>query len=144
VRGYDAGKHVNGRKRHLAVDTIGLVLAVVVHAASIQDRDGAKLVLARLAGRFPRLRLIWADGGYAGKLVDWVQEQWGWAVAIIKRAVGEKGFAVLPRRWVVERTFGWLGRYRVLSKDYEQLPDSSEALVLIAMIQIMLKRLEPG
>jgi len=144
VRGYDAGKHVKGRKRHLVVDTIGLVLAVVVHAASIQDREGAKLVLARLAGRFPRLRLIWADGGYAGALIDWVKERWGWTVTIVKRVAGEKGFVVLPRRWVVERTFGWLGRYRVLSKDYEQLPESSETLVLIVMIQIMLKRLEPG
>ncbi len=120
-----------------------------MHAASIQDRDGAKLVLARLAGRFPRLRLIWADGGYAGKLIDWVTERWDWTVAIVKRPVGEKGFAVLPRRWVVEpgalwAAFGWFGRYRVLSKDDEQLPESSEALVLIAMIQIMLKRLEPG
>jgi len=121
-----------------------LVLAVVVHAASIQDRDGAKLVLAKLAGRFPRLRLIWADGGYAGQLIGWVKERWGWTVAIVKRAAGEKGFVVVPRRWVVERTFGWFGRYRVLSKDYEQLPESSEALVLIVMIQVMLKRLEPG
>ncbi len=126
------------------MDTLGLILAVVVHAASIQDRDGAKLVLARLAGGFPRLRLIWADGGYAGKLVGWVMEHQGWTVAIVKRAVGEKGFVVLPRRWVVERTFGWLGRYRVLSKDDEQLPESSETLVLIVMIQIMLRRLEPG
>ncbi len=117
---------------------------MVVHAASIQDRDGARLVLAKLAGRFPRLRLIWADGGYAGALIGWVKERWGWTLAIVKRAAGETGFAVLPRRWVVERTFGWLGRYRVLSKDYEQLPESSEALVLIAMIQVMLRRLEPG
>jgi len=144
VRGDDAGKQVKGRKRHIVVDTLGLILAVVVHAASIQDRDGAKLVLARLAGGFPRLRLIWADGGYAGKLVGWVMEHQGWTVAIVKRAVGEKGFVVLPRRWVVERTFGWLGRYRVLSKDDEQLPESSETLVLIVMIQIMLRRLEPG
>ncbi len=119
------------------------MLAVVVHAASVQDRDGARMVLATLAGRFPRLRLIWADGGYAGQLIDRVRAQWGWTVAIVKRAAGEKGFAVLPRRWVVERTFGWLGRYRVLSKDYEQLPESSEALVLIVMIQVMLKRLDP-
>jgi putative transposase len=119
------------------------VLAVVVHAASVQDRDGAMLVLARLAGRFPRLRLIWADGGYAGKLIGRVKQRWDWTLAIVKRAAGEKGFAVLPRRWVVERTFGWLGRYRVLSKEYEQLPESSEAIILIVMIQIMLKRLEP-
>jgi len=149
VRGYDAGKQVKGRKRHIVVDTLGLILAVVVgcplgRTASIQDRDGAKLVLARLAGRFPRLRLIWADGGYAGKLGGWVMEHWGWTVEIVKRAAGEKGFVVLPRRWVVERTFGWLGRYRVLSKDAEQVPESSETLVLIVMIQIMLKRLEPG
>ncbi len=124
------------------VDTLGLILAVAVHAASIQDRDGAKLVLVRLAGRFPRLRLIWADGGYAGALIDWVKERWGWTVTIVKRAAGEKGFVVLPRRWVIERTFGWLGRYRGLSKDYEQLPESSEAMILIAMIQVMLKRLE--
>ena len=143
VRGYDAGKKINGRKRHIVVDTLGLILAVVVHAASVQDRDGAKLVIAKLGGRFPRLRLLWADGGYAGQLIGWAQERWGWTVAIVKRGAGEKGFAVLPRRWIVERTFGWLGRYRVLSKDYEQLPESSEALVLIVMIQVMLKRLEP-
>jgi putative transposase len=119
------------------------VLAVVVHAASVQDRDGARIVLATLAGRFPRLRLIWADGGYAGQLIGWAQRRWGWTVAIVKRAAGAQGFAVLPRRWVVERTFGWLGRYRVLSKDYEQLPASSEAIILIVMIQVMLKRLEP-
>lgn len=126
-----------------------MILAVVVDAASVQDRDGAKLVLARLAGRFPRLRLLWADGGYAGALIGWVEERWGWTVAIVKRAAGEKGFTVLPRRWIVEpgalwAAFGWFGRYRVLSKDYEQIPQSSEAMVLIVMIQIMLKRLEPG
>jgi putative transposase len=84
-----------------------LVLAVVVHAASVQDRDGARMVLAQLAGRFPRLRLIWADGGYAGQLIDWVKERWGWTVAVVKRAAGEKGFAVLPRRWVVEPGALW-------------------------------------
>jgi len=125
------------------VDTLGLILTVVVHAASVQDRDGAMLVLAKLAGHFPRLQLIWADGGYAGTLIGRVKARWDWTVAIVKRAAGEKGFVVLPRRWVVERTFGWLGRYRILSKDYEQLPESSETLVLIAMIQVMLKRLEP-
>jgi putative transposase len=125
------------------VDTLGLLLAIVVHAASVPDRDGAYAVLAKLAGRFPRLRLIWADGGYAGQLIELVQRTWGWTVEIVKRARGEQGFAVLPRRWVVERTFGWFGRYRALSKDYEQVPQSSEAVVLIAMIQVMLKRLEP-
>jgi putative transposase len=125
------------------VDTLGLLLAIVVHAASVQDRDGAYAVLAKLAGRFPRLQLIWADGGYAGQLVELVQLTWGWTVEIVKRATEAKGFVVLPRRWVVERTFGWFGRYRILSKDYEQLPASSEVAVLIAMIQVMLKRLEP-
>lgn len=126
------------------VDTIGLVLAVVVHEASIQDRDGAKLVLQRIKGRFPRLSLIWADGGYAGKLIDWVKEFASWTLEIVKRNDDLKGFHVLPRRWVVERTFGWLGRYRRLSKDYEQLPENSEAMILFAMINLMSKRLGKG
>lgn len=135
---------MNGRKRHVVVDTLGMLLAIVVHAANVQDRDGAMLVLARLAGRFPRLRLIWADGGYAGQLVGRVRQTWGWTVEIVKRAGDAVGFAVLPRRWVVERTLGWFGRYRGLSKDYEELAQSSEAMVLIVMIQVMLKRLEPA
>jgi putative transposase len=135
---------VSGRKRHIVVDTTGLLLAVVVHAANVQDRDGAFAVLAKLVGRFPRLRLIWADGGYGGQVAELVKLTWGWTVEIVKRAADSAGFTVLPRRWVVERTFGWFGRYRVLSKDYEQLPESSEAMVVIAMIQVMLKRLEPA
>jgi len=142
VSGYDAGKKVKGRKRHLVVDTIGLVLAVVVHSAALQDRDGAKLALGALAtGGFPRLQLLWADGGYAGQLLDWVRERYGWVLTIIKRNDDVKGFQVLPRRWVVERTFAWLARYRRLSKDYEYLPASSEALIHIAMIHLMLGRL---
>lgn len=140
-RGYDAGKKINGRKRHLVVDTIGLILAVVVHEANIQDRDGAKLVLERLKGCFPRLALIWADGGYAGKLVEWVKQFASWTLEIVKRNDDLKGFYVLPRRWVVERTFGWLGRYRRLSKDYEQRTDNSEAMILLAMINLMSRRL---
>jgi putative transposase len=123
------------------VDTLGLVLAVVVHAANIQDRDGAKLVLAKLVGTFPRLQLLWADGGYAGKLVDWVQEHCGWVLAIVKRSDEATGFQVLPKRWIVERTFAWLGRYRRLSKDYEATTESSEAWVTIAMIHLMVRRL---
>jgi putative transposase len=123
------------------VDTLGLVLAVVVHAANIQDRDGAKLVLAKLVGTFPRLQLLWADGGYAGKLVDWVQEHCGWVLAIVKRGDDATGFQVLPKRWIVERTFAWLGRYRRLSKDYEATTESSEAWVTIAMIHLMVRRL---
>ena len=140
-RGYDAGKKIKGRKRHILVDTMGLVLLVVVHAASVQDRDGAKLLLAKARGLFPRLQRIWADGGYAGKLIGWVQETCGWVLEIIKRNDMVKGFKLLPRRWVVERTFGWLGRYRRLSKDYEQLPESSEAMVYWAMTRLMARRL---
>jgi len=142
VRGYDAGKQVNGRKRHLVVDTLGLVLAVVVHSAALQDRDGAKLVLAKLAaGGFPRLQLLWADGGYAGQLVGWVLTTYRWALTIIKRSDDVRGFQVLPKRWIVERTFGWLGHYRHLSKEYDYLPATAEALVQVAMIHLMLRRL---
>ena len=139
--GYDAGKQIKGRKRHLALDTQGLLLAVVVHSAGIQDRDGAKLVLALLKERFARLRLLWADGGYSGKLVDWVRSFAGWVLEIVRCSDDQKGFVVLPRRWVVERTFGWLSRYRRLSKDYEFLPASSEAMIYLAMIHIMVRRL---
>jgi putative transposase len=125
------------------VDTLGLVLAVVVHAASVQDRDGAKLVLAKLLGHFPRLQLLWADGGYAGKLVDWVRETCGWVLAIVKRSDDAQGFQVLPKRWIVERTCAWLGRYRRLSKDYEATTESSEAWVTVAMIHLMIRRLAP-
>lgn len=141
VRGYDAGKKIKGRKRHILVDTLGLLLIVVVHAANIQDRDGAKLVLEKAKGRFPRLRLIWADGGYAGKLIDWVQSACHWVLEIVKRSDDVKGFQVLPRRWVVERTLGWLGRYRRLSKDYEGLPETSEAMIYAAMIHLTARRL---
>jgi transposase len=141
-RGYDAAKKVKGRKRHIVVDTIGLILAVVVHAADLQDQDGAELVLARLIGRFPRLQLIWADGDYGGKLVQWACTFGGWLLEIVKRSEEDRGF-VLPRRWVVERTFAWLGRHRRLSKDYEALTETSEAMIYIAMIQLMLRRLAP-
>jgi putative transposase len=141
VHGYDAGKKINGRKRHLIVDTLGLILAVTVHAADIQDRDGAKLVFEKLKGRFHRLKLIWADGGYAGQLVSWVKDGFRKTLAIVKRSDDVKGFVVLPKRWIVERTFGWLGRYRRLSKDYEGRMDSSESMIMIAMINLMSKRL---
>lgn len=134
---------MTGRKRHIVVDTIGLLLAVVVHAANIQDRDGAKLVLAKLVGRFPRLKLIWADAGYAGQLVDRVYALGGWVLDIVRRPADSHRFEVLPRRWVVERTLAWLCRCRRLSKDYEQLPQSSEAWVYIAGIHLMLRRLKP-
>ena len=137
----NAGKKVTGRKRHIIVDTIGLLLAVVVHPADIQDRDGAKLVINKLLGRFPRRRLIWADAGYAGQLVDWVMSVSGWALEIVRRPRDSHQFEVLPRRWVVERTFAWLGRCRRLSKDYEELPETTEAWIYSAMTRLMLKRL---
>ncbi|MFQ5436493.1 MAG: IS5 family transposase [Anaerolineae bacterium] len=140
-RGYDAGKQINGRKRHLLVDTIGLILCVIVTAASVQDRDGAKQVFEALRARFPRLKLIWADGGYRGQLIDWVKTQFNWLLEIVKRPDGVSGFQVLPRRWVVERTFGWLGKYRRLSRDYEGLIQTSEALIYVAMTHIMVRRL---
>lgn len=125
------------------VDTLGLLLVVVVHAANIQESEGAKLVLGRARGRFPRLRLIWADQGYKDHFVAWARAATGWAVEIVARPKDQKGFAVLPRRWVVERTFAWLGRSRRLSKDYEGRPETHEAWVQIAMIHLMLKRLAP-
>ena len=134
---------MTGRKRHLVVDSLGLLLAVVVHAADIQDRDGAKLVLAKLKGRFRRLKLIWADAGYAGQLVEWAQAFGGWVLSIVKRTEAHR-FQVLPRRGVVERTLAWLGRHRRLSKDYEALTQTSEALIQVAMIYLMLHRLAPG
>lgn len=140
-RGYDAGKKVNGRKRHILVDTLGLMLMAVVHKASIQDRDGAKSVLEKVKGKFSRLHRIWADGGYAGQLVEWVKEQCGWVLEIVKRSNDVKGFQVLPHRWIVERTFGWLGRYRRLSKDYEGLAETSEAMLYATMTHLMVRRL---
>ncbi len=118
-------------------------MAVVVHAANIQDRDGAKLVLSKLAGRYPRLRLIWADAAYAGQLVGWTRAFGGWMLEIVRRPLDSHRFEVLPRRWVVERTLAWLGRCRRLSKDYEALPQTTEAWVHIAMIHLMLRRLKP-
>ena len=122
---------------------MGMILAVVVHAANVQDRDGAQLVL-NLLGQFKRLKLIWADGGYAGQLVKWAHEKLKIKLEIVKRTDDTKLFYILPRRWVVERTFGWLGRYRRLSKDYEQLTKSSETMILVASINLMLHRIIPG
>ncbi len=130
-----------GRKRHILVDTVGLLLAVVVHPADIQDRDGAKLVFNRLLGRFPQLRLIWADAGYAGQLIEWVMSVSGWVLEIVRRPRNSHQFEVLPRRWVVERMLAWLGRCRRLSKDYEALPATTEAWVHLAMIHLMVRTL---
>lgn len=140
-RGDDGGKQVNGRKRHLVVDTLGLLLAIVVTAANVQDRDGAKQVLTQLLGHAPRLQHLWADGAYAGDLIDWVAQTCGWVLEVVARTAALVGFVVLPKRWIVERSFGWLGRYRRLSKDDEVLPETSEALIRVAMIGLMTRRL---
>jgi putative transposase len=142
--GKDAFKKVNGRKRHLVVDTLGMVLAAVVHSAGIQDRDGAKLVLKKMVGKFPRLKKILADGIYNGDLAAWAQKVGGWLLELVVREEGETKFKVLKWRWIVERTFAWLGRYRRLSKDYEGTEESSESWIYIAMTHLMLRRLDPA
>jgi putative transposase len=141
-RGYDAGKKVSGRKRHLAVDTLGLLLMVVVHGADWQDHDGAAFVIARLKAKFHRLKVLFADSAYGRNgLPEWVQETFGWVLQTVLRPVGVKGFVVLPKRWIVERTFSWISRYRRHSKDYERNPETSEAMIYIAMINLMSRRL---
>jgi putative transposase len=161
--GYDGGKKLSGRKRHLLVDTMGLLLKVVVHAADMQDREGVKLLLEPIKGRFPRISLVWVDNGYTGTGRTWIKEHMGWEVVVVSHprrprgmwvwpgmemtpemvAVFERprGFRHLPRRWVVERTLAWIGRYRRMSKDYEYLPSSSEAMVYLTMLRLMLTRL---
>jgi putative transposase len=141
-RGYDAGKKVKGRKRHILVDTIGHLLKVVVHTADIQDRDGAKLLLSALPPML-RLRLlkIWADGGYRGALCAWCWQEVKAVLEIVSPPPKQKGFVLLPRRWVVERTFAWLGNYRRLSKDYEECTRNSEGMIYMASIHTLLKRL---
>ncbi len=141
-KGFDGGKLVKGRKRHIMVDVMGLLLTVMVHSAAIQERRGFKLLLFRIRHLFPRLSLIWVDGAYDGQpLQTWVKHWFDWLVETIKRNENTQGFEVLPRRWVVERTFGWFGRYRRLSKDYEYLTSTSETMLYIAMINLMLRRL---
>src|SRR4051795_2767237 len=143
-KGFDAGKRVKGRKRHILVDTLGLLIAVVVTGADVQDYHGAKPVLGTVKGRCPRLKVVWADGIYEKQwLIDWVRTECGWELVITKRSDKEKGFKVVPKRWGGERAFGWLGRYRRLSKDYEEYPETSEAMIRMAMIHIMVRRLEP-
>jgi putative transposase len=144
VRGYDGGKLIAGRKRHILVDTLGLLLLVVVTAANVQDRNGAQLLLAPLAKQFRRLRLLWADGAYAGELETWIRglRKWGkLRLEIVRKPKGQKGFVVLPWRWRVERTFAWLCRNRRLKCDYERLPQTTESLIYIAMIRLMTRRL---
>lgn len=145
---------MNGRKRHLLVDTNGLLLKAVVHAADIADREGARLLLSALPAQFPRLAHVWVDAGYQGSCVTWIEETLGWSVEVVRKPRRwmwlpegveppplPAGFQVLPRRWVVERTFAWLGRYRRLSKDYEVLPATTEAWSYLAMSMLMTARL---
>ena len=157
-RGYDGAKKVNGRKRHVLVDTQGLLLKVVVSPANIQDTDGAEVLFERIKGHFPSLKHIWVDGGYKGQFIKMMKKRFKITVEVVKHAWGElkrgvwlpadaeppiipTGFHVLPRRWVVERTFAWLGMYRRLSKDYEEHLQVSEGMVQIAMINLMRRRL---
>ncbi|HEY0406601.1 MAG TPA: IS5 family transposase [Pyrinomonadaceae bacterium] len=143
VRGFDNGKLVKGRKRHILVDTLGLLLGVVVTAASISENEGAKLVFKRLRGCPKKLRLIWVDGGYKAGLFTWVTNRFQFRLRQVLRSDEHKGFVVLPRRWVVERTFAWLSNCRRLSKDYEALTQTSETFIYIAMARLMLRRLKP-
>jgi len=146
ARGIDVHKQTAGRKRHIVVDTLGLLLIVVVHSASLPDGNGGQLTLQQLFDRIKhnvhnrwcRLKLIWADGAYA-HIAETVRQQFGWTLDIVRRSEGAKGFAVLPHRWKVERTFGWLGRYRRLSRDFEHTVSSSEAMTYLASIHRMLK-----
>ena len=142
-RGYDGGKKINGRKRHILVDTLGLVMAVVVTTDCVQDRDGLKKLLRTFGVHRKKLRKIWVDGGYRGKVIEWVKERFCYHLEVVLRSDDVKGFIVLPKRWIVERTFAWLGNHRRLSKDYERYPKTSETMIQIAMIRLMLRRLQP-
>ena len=142
VSGFDAGKRIKGRKRHIVVDMLGLMVGIVVHGADMQDRDGASLALTAIRHRWPWLRHVFADGGYSGpKLREALKGRGGWTIEIVKRSDAAKGFEVLPRRWVVERTFAWLGRCRRLAKDWEASIASSEAWATVAHIRLLTKRL---
>jgi len=140
--GFDNGKKVKGRKRHVLVDTLGLLLVVVVTAAAVSDQGGARQIFKRMRGICKKLRKVWVDGTYRG--AEWtafVTEKYRIALEAVTKAEGQKGFSVLPHRWVVERTFAWLNLSRRLSKDYERLPESSETFVYLAMTRLMLRRL---
>ena len=140
-RGYDGGKKVPGRKRHIVTDTLGLLLVVAVTAANIGDRDAAVGLLRRLRGLHRDITLVWADGGYTGSLVDWCRQKLALTLEIVKRTDDMHGFVVLPRRWVAERTFAWLMHSRRLARDYETLPASSEAMIRWSMVTRMSRRL---
>ena len=143
-RGYDAGKKIKGRKRHLAVDSLGLILHLLITSAAMQDRDAAKTLIKTLVGLFGRLQIIWADGGYLGSLVQWVKQLRPFGklhLEIVRRSGQTKGFAVLPKRWIVERTLGWLNRSRRLAKDFEAMVESSRTWLMLALGFLLLRRL---
>ncbi len=142
ISGYDAGKKIKGRKRHILTDTLGLLLAVIVHSAGIQDRDGAPELLASIASLYPWLRHVFADGAYGGPKLERALAKFGeWTVEVVKRSDAAVGFEVIPRRWVVERTFAWLGRNRRLAKDFETLVETAVAWILVAHIKLLTRRL---
>jgi putative transposase len=141
IKGFDAGKKIMGRKRHLLTDTLGLPLVLIVHAADIQDRDGLTQVCRRVRRRFPWLTLVYADAGYQGDQAACAAAQERLRLEIVKRPRHTKGFHLLPRRWVIERTFAWLGRNRRLAKDVERLVETSTAMVAVAIVQLLVRRL---
>ncbi len=136
-------RKVAGRKRHYLVDTEGHLLAVLVHEANVNDREGARWLLVRAHGTWRTLQKLWADQGYTGDLADWLEAEDGIDLEVVMKPAEQQGFSVLPRRWVVERTIGWISRRRRLSKDYEHWPESSESWIYLASIQLLLKRLQP-
>lgn len=140
-RGYDAGKKINGRKRHLVTDTEGLPLVLVVHPANLQDRDGLALVVTNIRRRFPWLRQLFADGGYQGPTTAGAAADQRLRLEIVKRPPDAQGFEVLPRRWVIERSFAWLSRNRRLARDFERRIESSTAMAVVAIIQLLIRRL---
>ena len=143
-RGFDGGKKIMGRKRHILVDTMGLMVALIVTTACVQDRDGLKKLLRTFGVHRKKLRKIWVDGGYRGLVIEWVKERFRYCLEVVLRSDDMKGFVVLPRRWVVERTFAWLNNHRRLSKDYERFTKTSETMIQIAMIRLMIRRLKPN
>lgn len=140
-RGFDAGKKINGRKRHIAVDTVGLLICVLVTGADVQDRTAARHLLARLKYHCPSVRHLWADSGYTGTLIDWARTLFGISIEIVAKLACQVGFVVLHRRWVVERSLAWINQHRRCVRDYERLPEHHEAMVRWAMIHTTSKRL---
>lgn len=143
ARGFDAAKKINGRKRHILVDTLGLLIAVTVTTVSVQDRDGLKKLLKTFGVHRKKLQKIWVDGGYRGNIINWVKARFRYCLEVVLRSDDITGFFILPKRWIVERTFAWLLNHRRLSKDYERYQKTSETMIQITMVRLMLRRLQP-